>query len=53
MKCPKCNYQMKKIRVKVQDVDSPVISYQCGRCGYFEFEPKSAKNVIRELKLKE
>lgn len=53
MQCPKCNNKMKEIKVKVQDADSPVISYQCGKCGYFEFEDKSANKAINEIKLKE
>ena len=53
MKCPRCNAQMKELKVKVQDADSPVISYQCGKCDYFEFEEKSMNNVIKEIKRKE
>lgn len=53
MKCPKCNIQMKEVKVMVQDADSPVISYQCGKCGYFDFEEKSINKAINEIKLKE
>ncbi len=51
--CPKCNAKMKKVKVKVQDADSPVISYQCSKCGYFDFEEKSIKKAIDEIKIKE
>lgn len=53
MKCPKCNAQMKEVKVKIQDADSPVNSYQCGECGYFDFEEKSINKAINEIRLKE
>src|SRR3989339_231410 len=53
MKCPKCNAQMKEVEVKIQDADSPVNSYQCGKCGYFDFEDKSITKAIDEIKAKE
>ena len=36
--------------VKVQGAQSKVISYQCSRCDYFEFEPTSSKRVVEELR---
>lgn len=51
--CPKCSAEMKKIKVKIQDADSPVMSYQCGKCGYFDFEEKSINKAINEIKTKE
>jgi hypothetical protein len=51
--CPKCRIKMKEIIVKIQDADSPVKSYQCGKCGYFELEDKSIKKAIDEIKTKE
>lgn len=53
MKCPKCKNQMKKIKVKIQDADSLVTSYQCGKCGYFDFEDESINKAIKEIKAKE
>ncbi len=53
MECPKCNRKMKEIKVKIQDADSPVTSYQCAKCGYFDFEEKSITKAINEIKLKE
>ena len=53
MKCPKCNARMKEVNVKIQDADSPVTSYQCGKCGYFDFEEKSVNKAINEIKVKE
>ena len=44
---------MKIIKAKIQDAGSPVISYQCGKCGYFDFEEKSINKAINEIKLKE
>lgn len=53
MNCPKCSAQLKEIKVKIQDADSPVTSYQCGKCGYFDFEGKSMENAIAQIKAKE
>ncbi len=53
LKCPKCKTILKEIKVKIQDANSKVKSYQCGKCGYFEFEDKSAKKIITELREKE
>lgn len=53
MKCPKCKSNMKKVKVKIQDADSPVISYQCPECDYFDFEDKSMNKAIDEIKAKE
>ena len=44
---------MRKVKVNVQDADSPVISYQCPKCDYFDFEEKSMRKVIAEIKAKE
>jgi hypothetical protein len=51
--CPKCNTTMKEVKVKIQDADSPVTSYQCASCGYFNFEEQSINNAIHEIKDKE
>jgi len=53
MKCPECKNQMKKIKVKIQDALTPVTSFQCGKCGYFEFEDTEIEKAIKEIKLKE
>mgnify|MGYP001581551691 CR=1 FL=1 len=53
MECPKCNSNLRKVKVKIQDADSPVISYQCGNCDYFDFEENSIKKAINEIKAKE
>ena len=53
MECPKCNSKMKEVKVKIQDADSPVTSYQCAECGYFDFEDKSINKAIDEIKAKE
>lgn len=51
-KCPECNSQMKKISVGVDGARKKAISYQCKKCGYFEFEPESSAKVVKELKEK-
>jgi len=53
MKCPKCNTQMKEVKVKIQEADSPVTSYQCNACNYFDFEENSINKAINEIKEKE
>lgn len=53
MECPKCNSKMKEIKVNIQDAESPVNSYQCLKCGYFDFEESSINRAINEIKLKE
>ncbi len=52
-KCPNCKKIMKEVKVNIQDSDSPVISYQCKACGYFDFEEKSINRAIREIRIKE
>ncbi len=49
-KCPECKSELKKVNVKVAGAESKVISYQCSKCGYFEFEPESSKKVVEELR---
>ena len=44
---------MKEVKVKIQEADSPVKSYQCSECGYFDFEEKSINKAINEIKEKE
>ena len=53
MECHKCKGKMKEVKVKIQDADSPVTSYQCAKCGYFDFEERSINKAINEIKLKE
>ena len=51
--CPQCKSKMKEVSVTIQDADSPVTSYQCSKCSYFEFEEKSMNKAINEIKAKE
>ncbi len=53
MRCPECNTKMEEVKVKIQDAGSPVISYQCSKCGHFDFEEKSINKAISEIKTKE
>ena len=50
MSCPKCNSKLKKVEVKVDGAESKAVSYQCTKCDYFEFEPKSSRKVVEELR---
>jgi hypothetical protein len=53
MKCPKCNSELKKVEVEIEDAKTPVISYQCSKCDYYNFEPESTMKIINEIKEKE
>jgi len=53
MKCQKCEGNLRKVEVKVTGAESKAVSYQCPNCDYFTFEPKSAVNVVREIKERE
>lgn len=53
MKCPDCKSIMEEVEVKVEGAKNKAISYQCPKCGHFEFEKESADRVVEELKLKE
>ncbi len=50
MKCPKCKSNLKKVKVNVHGANNKADSYQCTKCDYFEFEPKSSRKVIEELR---
>jgi DNA-directed RNA polymerase subunit M/transcription elongation factor TFIIS len=53
MTCPKCNSELKKVEVDIEDAKTPVISYQCDKCDYYSFEPESTIKIINEIKQKE
>ena len=53
MECPKCKFRLKRIGVDIEGARNKAISYQCLKCGYFNFESMSAERVIKELKIKE
>lgn len=53
MNCPNCQTKLKKVKVDVEDAKTKAISYQCTNCDYFTFEPKSAVEIVREIKEKE
>ncbi len=53
MKCPKCKSKLRRISVEVENAETKAISYQCSKCNYFSFEPKSAVEVIKEIKARE
>ena len=50
MKCPECESELKKVEVSVHGASQKAVSYQCSKCGYFEFEPVSSKKVLDELR---
>src|SRR3989338_4950241 len=50
IKCPNCTAKLNRVKVTVEDAATKAISYQCPNCDYFTFEPKSAVNIVREIK---
>ena len=50
MRCQNCNTELKEIKTKIQDAETPVTSYQCSKCGYFDFEGVSINKAIKEIK---
>ena|SRR3989344_7232592 len=53
MKCSDCKSIMEEVEVKVEGAKNKVISYQCPKCGHFEFEKESADKVVEELRIQE
>ena len=53
MRCPTCSSNLRKVEVGIEGAKQKVISYQCVKCDYIEFEEKSATKVVKELKSKE
>ena len=48
--CLKCNSKLRKVEVKIVGAKSKVISYQCPKDNYFEFEKESSSMVLSEIK---
>lgn len=51
--CPKCNSELKKALVDIEDATTSAITYQCKDCDYYSFEPESTMKIIDEIKQKE
>lgn len=49
IKCLNCRSEMQKIEVSIDEVTQKVISFQCSRCDYVEFEQESVNRAILEL----
>lgn len=41
---------MRTVDVSVHGANTKAVSYQCPKCDYFEFEQKSAKQIMEELR---
>jgi len=50
MKCPRCNAELRTVKVAVWGARSKATSYQCPDCDYFEFEQASSQKVLQELR---
>jgi hypothetical protein len=48
--CPKCESKLKEVYVSIAGAKNKVLSHQCTKCDYFEFEQASSKKVIEELR---
>ena len=46
----KVEFKLKKIEVAIHGAKNKAISYQCSKCDYFEFEEKSSRKVVEELR---
>ncbi|MBI5391165.1 hypothetical protein HZB02_06775 [Candidatus Woesearchaeota archaeon] len=44
---------MKSSWITIQDAKSPVLSHQCPKCSYFDFDGKTMEKAISEIKAKE
>ncbi len=55
MKCPRCESNLRKVRVAVEGAKQRAITYQCSNidCIYVDFEEESSKRIVAELKAKE
>ncbi len=53
MACPKCNSELKRVEVNIEDAKTPAVSYQCDKCDYYSFEPESTMKIIDEIREKE
>ena len=53
MKCLNCNSIMEKVIVRIENARNKALSYQCGKCGYFDFEKNSIDKIIKELSMKD
>ena len=53
MKCQKCSTKLRKVLVNVEEAERKILSFQCPKCDYFKFDDRSAKEVIKELQVKE
>lgn len=43
---------MEKVMVRIENAKNKALSYQCKKCGYFDFERRSINKVIKELSAK-
>ena len=50
MKCPKCESKMKFVEVNIEGAKNKVLSYQCSKCDYFEFDTQTGSKVLEELR---
>ena len=50
MKCPRCESEMRIVEVNVEGAKNKVLSYQCNKCDYFEFDNKTSMKVLEELR---
>jgi len=49
-KCPNCKSKIREVYVTIAGAKNKVLSRQCTKCDYFEFEQNTSKKVIEELR---
>ena len=52
MQCPNCSSVLRKVNVEVEGAKEKASSFQCPKCDYVEFEPRSAARVVKQLEAK-
>lgn len=52
MDCPKCAREMGRAWITIEGASRKAAAYECP-CGYIEFEPHSAADILKELKARE
>lgn len=50
MKCPKCKSKLRRVKVSIEGAKTKILSNQCPKCIYFNFEEKNQDKVLKELK---
>ena len=50
MKCPKCKSKLRRVKVSIEGAKTKLLSNQCYKCEYFDFEKENQNKVLEELR---